>query len=404
MSPNGPFALPLRISRTNALRAAFILMPCALTLCAVVSNRGHAQETEIPQSLPVMQAQPITIERPGLITPQEREQLHRTLDRNAPVVEALAASVKAVARLTMPTVVHIETDVATRYSQAEEAGSGVVIRVGGIFYVLTNRHVVQGAKPTTIKINLADGRRIHPVKVWLDAGTDVAVMRVEAPDLIAAPIGNSDKMAIGDFVMALGSPFGLSQSGTLGIISAKGRRNLELGHSHVLFQDFIQTDAAINPGNSGGPLVNLRGEVIGINTAIASSSGGNEGIGFAIPINMVMLVSQQLIEQGRVVRAFLGVTLDQNFGPAMAAELGLPCPVGARITGLIKGAAAADADLRVGDVILRFNDVAVEDDAHLMNLVSMTAVDTTTSLVVFRDRKSITLKVVVGRRAPVDKR
>ncbi len=394
MPQNRPSALPLRVSRVTALPTAFILAFCVSTLCAVVPNRGQAQEP--PQTLPAV------IERPRLITPQEREQLQRTLDRHAPVVEALAESVKAVARLTMPTVVHIETDVASRYSHVEEAGSGVIIRVNDGFYVLTNRHVVQGAKMSAIKINLSDGRRIHPVKVWLDAGTDVAVMQVEASDLSAAPIGNSDKMAVGDFVMALGSPFGLSHSGTLGIISAKGRRNLELGHSHVLFQDFIQTDAAINPGNSGGPLVNLRGELIGINTAIASSSGGNEGIGFAIPINMVMLVSRQLIEQGKVVRAFLGVTLDQDFGPAMAAELGLPCPVGARITSLIKGAAAAGADLKIGDVILRFNDIPVEDDAHLMNLVSMTAVGKSVPLVIFRDRKPITLLVVVGKRATLN--
>jgi len=425
------FASLSRTSRTTTTATAILLAFCVSMLWAVAATPGQAQEAQSPVSqspvsqtpatqslatqipddaIPEAQAAdvlPSAIQRRRLVTPQEREQLQRTLDRNAPVVEALAETVKAVARLTMPAVVHIETDVTSHYSHVEEAGSGVIINVNGTFYALTNRHVVQNAEMSEININLADERRIHPVKVWVDAGTDVAVMQIETSDLVAAPIGNSDKMAIGDFVMALGSPFGLNHSGTLGIISAKGRRNLELGHSSVLFQDFIQTDAAINPGNSGGPLVNLRGEVIGINTAIASSSGGNEGIGFAIPINMVMLVSRQLIERGQVVRAFLGVTLDQNFGPAMAAEVGLPCPVGARITSLIKGAAAAEADLKVGDVILRYNDIPVEDDAHLMNLVSMTAVGTTTSLVVFRDRKPITLQVVVGKRAklePTEKR
>ena len=140
--------------------------------------------------------------------------------------------------------------------------------------------------------------------------TDVAVLAVSAPDLTAAPLGDSDRMEIGDFVLAVGSPFGLSHSVTFGIISAKGRRDLHLGEvDTVQFQDFLQTDAAINPGNSGGPLVNLRGEVIGINTAIASNSGGNEGIGFAIPVNMFMTVARQLIETGKVTRAFLGVNM-----------------------------------------------------------------------------------------------
>ena len=154
------------------------------------------------------------------------------------------------------------------------------------------------------------------------------MLAVSAPDLTAAPVGDSDRMQIGDFVLAVGSPFGLSHSVTFGIISAKGRRKLALGDANTIrFQDFLQTDAAINPGNSGGPLVNLHGEVIGINTAIASDTGVNEGVGFSIPANMFMAVARQLIATGTVTRAFLGVNLDWKFGPAMAAELGLPRPV-----------------------------------------------------------------------------
>ena len=139
-------------------------------------------------------------------------------------------------------------------------------------------------------------------------------MAVEAADLIPASLGDSDRMEIGDFVLAVGSPFGLSHSVTFGIISARGRHDLELGDATIRFQDFLQTDAAINPGNSGGPLCNLRGQVIGINTAIASNSGGNEGIGFSIPVNLFMGVARQLIDNGKVTRAFLGVTLDAKFG------------------------------------------------------------------------------------------
>ncbi len=163
-------------------------------------------------------------------------------------------------------------------------------------------------------------------------------------------------------MLAVGSPFGLSHSVTFGIISAKGRRDLHLGDAELRFQDFLQTDAAINPGNSGGPLCNLRGEIIGINTAIASNSGGNEGIGFSIPINMFMAVARQLIETGKVARAFLGVSLDAKFGPAMAAEIGLPGPMGAGVTAVTPGSPAEAARLQPGDVILEIDGTRVEDD------------------------------------------
>ena len=224
-------------------------------------------------------------------------------------------------------------------------------------------------------------------------------MAVTAADLVAAPIGHSDRLEIGDFVLAVGSPFGLTNSVTFGIISAKGRRDLRLNEAVVKFQDFLQTDAAINPGNSGGPLVNLHGEVIGINTAIASKTGHNEGIGFAIPIDMFMFVGQQLIETGKVTRAFLGVNLNARFGPAMAAELGLPRPMGAHVTSVMPRSPAVAADLQAGDVILEFNHTPVEDDEHLVNLVSMTPVGKTVPLLVFRDRKAFTVMVEVGDRS-----
>src|SRR5262249_36577839 len=153
-------------------------------------------------------------------------------------------------------------------------------------------------------------------------------------DVVPARLGDSNQLEIGDYVVAVGSPFGLSQSVTSGIVSAKGRRDLDLGDEGGRFQDFLQTDAAINPGNSGGPLINLKGEVIGINTAIASNSGGSEGIGFTIPVNMAMVIVRQLIDHGSVTRAFLGVNLDSKFNASIAARLGMPQPRGARITGI----------------------------------------------------------------------
>jgi len=356
-----------------------------------------------------LQAQPTTtaaMERVGPITPEKRAELYRELQRHAPVLEAQSAVLKAVAKLVGPTVVHIEADVTTapgsqtpRGHRIEEAGAGVIVDVKGNFYVLTNRHVIRSSPAKSIKISLADGRVIVPSKVLQDADADVAVLAVAAPDLVAAPLGDSDKMEIGDFVLALGSPFGLRHSVTFGIVSAKGRRDLQLGDAKVPFQDFLQTDAAIHPGNSGGPLVNLRGEIVGINTAIASKTGHNEGVGFAIPSNMFMVIARQLIERGKVTRAFLGVNLNSKFGPAAAAEAGLPAPMGAQINGITKGSPAEAAKLQAGDIILEFNHIPIEDDAHLVNLVSLTEVGIKIPLVIFRDRKTITLEVQVADRS-----
>ena len=363
------------------------------------------------QTAPAQDAIPAAIRRSDA-SPAERAKLYSQLALQAEVLQRQADVVKTVAKLVGPTVVHIAADLSPhttlqygRGRHIEEAGSGVIVQIDGKYYVFTNRHVISGSNPGGIAITLDDGRQLRPLVVWDDAETDVAVMRISAPDVPAAAIGDSDRMEIGDFVLAVGSPFGLSRSVTYGIISAKGRRDLELGESGVRLQDFLQTDAAINPGNSGGPLINLRGEVIGINTAIASNSGGSEGIGFSIPINMFAYVARHLIEKGKFTKAFLGVTLDATFGPALAAELGLPRPVGARIREVTPDSPAAAADLRVGDVILQFNSVLVEDDNHLVNLVKFTEVGRKVPLVVYRDRESIQVDVAVvdGERFAAEK-
>jgi len=368
----------------------------SLLFCFLLASAVQAQPPALPASL----------QTPESAQPEQRAQLRRELDRHAEVLEAQSAVFKIVAKLIGPAVVHIEADIPTDSEPAyrrgrprEEAGSGVIIQWKDNHYVLTNRHVIRGAAPEAIRIHLADGRRLHPVKVWEDIKTDVAVLAGSAPDLVAAPLGDSDRLEIGDFVLAVGSPFGLSHSVTFGIISAKGRRELHLGEvDSVEFQDFLQTDAAINPGNSGGPLVGLRGEVIGINTAIASNSGGNEGIGFAIPINMFMTVGRQLIEKGKMSRAFLGVNLNSKFGPAMAAELGLPRRGGAHVTGVTPDSPAEAAKLQIGDVILEFDHTPVENDAHLVNLVGLTEIGKQVPVVIFRDRKPQTVTVQVGDR------
>ncbi len=318
---------------------------------------------------------------------------------------------KKVVKLVRPTVVHLESikheggdysDVRNnRQTQptVEEAGSGVIVRLNNKLYVLTNRHVIRDAELSNITIRLEDGRLLTPLRVWNDADTDVGVIQIaDLPGLPAAQVGDSDQLDIGDFVLAVGSPFGLSHSVSFGIVSAKGRRDLELGSEQVRLQDFLQTDAAINPGNSGGPLLNLRGEVIGINTAIASSSGGSEGVSFAIPINLVMFVTRQLVARGEVDHAYLGVQLDNEFNLETALSLGLDHVRGALVKGITPRSPAYFSNLQAGDLIVRYNENLVEDDDHLVNLVSLTPLNRSVPLEIIRGSQRLTIEVKVGNR------
>ncbi|MEZ6088974.1 MAG: trypsin-like peptidase domain-containing protein [Pirellulaceae bacterium] len=315
------------------------------------------------------------------------------------VLQSMSRIVKHVAKTTKPCVVHLEarkTEVKRgRSEEFDEAGSGAIVQIRGEHYVLTNRHVIAGARESQVTIRLSDGRELHPTRIIGDATTDVAIMQVASSDLQTAVLGDSDQVEIGDFVLAVGSPFGLSHSVTFGIISAKGRRDLTLGEERIELQDFFQTDAAINPGNSGGPLLNLQGEVIALNTAIASSSGGSEGIGFAIPINMVMLVAEQLATNGQLERAYLGVSLDPDFGPETALRLGVRSPRGALVKKVTPDSPAALGRLQTNDLIQLFNGVEIEDDDHLVNQVGLTPIGTEVPVVLLRDGKQYqtTLKV-----------
>jgi serine protease Do len=334
----------------------------------------------------------------------ERDAEYAALARDVNALERELGIVKRVVKLVTPAVVHIEARSAPRTGarQIEEAGSGVIVELAGRQYILTNRHVIGSSTPERIDIHLADGRVFRPAKVWgdngnaLDNGTDVAVMSVEATGLPTARLGNSDAVEIGDYVLAVGSPFGLSQSVTRGIISAKGRHNLNLGDRKRLLQDFIQTDAAINPGNSGGPLVNLRGEVIGLNTAIASASGGNEGVGFTVPINIVARVATALIEGRDPPRGYLGVSLASDFTTERARAVGLMRPVGTLVTEIRSQSPAERAQLKVGDVIVQYNGVRVEHDTHLINLVNLSNVGQEIDVTVLRDGKPMNIKVQIG--------
>jgi serine protease Do len=315
-----------------------------------------------------------------------------------------------IVRLTTNSVVHIQSERRTpRGRLVEETGSGVVMESSKAkgFFVVTNRHVVDETPLEQVSIHLHDGRVIHPVKIWTDKETDVAIMKVSPTNLQAARWGDSERIEIGNLVLAMGSPFGLSQSVTLGIISAKGRRSLKLSDSSestMINQDFLQTDAAINPGNSGGPLIDIQGQVIGINTAIASNSGGNEGIGFSIPSNLVRRVIEQLLEHGKVTRAYLGVTLDPDFNADAAARLKLDRIRGARIIRIYPDSPASRANLQLDDVVMTFDGVEVIDEQHLINLVSLTAVGKRVKVVVFRNGRHTTLDVTVGDRSELDQR
>lgn len=317
------------------------------------------------------------------------------LQQEADVLDRQLSLIRRIAKFAGPSIVHIEASKKSdpgkgfASSRVEEAGAGVIVDLNGGQYILTNRHVIYPAETSSILVETNDGQQMRPIRVWTDASTDVAVMKIDRPGLISAQLGNSEQMDIGDFVLAVGSPFGLSHSVTYGIISAKGRRNLELGSKEIEIQDFFQTDAAINPGNSGGPLLNLRGQIVGINTAIASNSGGNEGIGFSIPINMAMTVAEQLVTRGKLQRAYLGVVLENTFDSLKAQRLGLPSTAGALVKSIIPSSPAHRMDLQVGDVIVEFDSVRVENDGHLVKTVGLTPVGRNVNVVFYREGKRL---------------
>jgi serine protease Do len=313
----------------------------------------------------------------GVTDSGAREQLAQEIADEAAAFQGLSRLVNKVSLLALPSVVHIEANKTEtkqgRRETFEEAGAGVIVSLKGRTWVITNRHVIHSAAPNEIDIQLHDGQLLHPVRLAEDESTDVAMMEIQGNDFVPAKLGDGQAVSIGDFVVAIGSPFGLAHSVTFGIVSAKGRRDLTLGDQAIELQDFFQTDAAINPGNSGGPLLNLRGEVIGLNTAIASSSGGSEGIGFAIPIHIVMLVADQLAEEGQLRRGYLGVKL-KPFTAADSKQLGFPDPHGAMVSRVEPRSPASAIGLRVGDLIVEYDGIKIEDDDHLVTIVGLAGV------------------------------
>ncbi|MDX1252747.1 MAG: Do family serine endopeptidase [Gammaproteobacteria bacterium] len=273
--------------------------------------------------------------------------------------------------------------------QENSLGSGVIISNDG--YVLTNNHVI--AEADEIKVATRDGRDTTARLVGSDPESDLAVLKIDLPDLPSITIGQSDALRVGDVVLAIGNPFGVGQTVTMGIVSATQRSELGIN----VFENFIQTDAAINPGNSGGALINASGQLIGINTAIFSRSGGSEGIGFAIPVSLAKEVMQQIIEKGRPVRGWLGIEA-QDLTPELAESFGVKATQGVVVAGILPNSPADKGGLKAGDIITRVNDQAVASAREIVNTISRIAPGTEARLSGLRNGKEVTLTIRVGER------
>jgi Do/DeqQ family serine protease len=279
--------------------------------------------------------------------------------------------------------------------ETRAAGSGVIVDAAH-GYVLTNNHVIEGAD--RIDVVTKDNRTFRAKLIGHDEDTDIAVLKIDGDNLMALPLGNSDKVQVGDFVLAVGNPFGLGQTVTSGIVSAIGRSGLGIEG----YEDFIQTDASINPGNSGGPLINYRGEMIGMNTAILAPGGGNIGIGFAVPINMARSVMEQLISHGEIKRGHVGVAI-QDLTPDLASAMNVRSgAAGAVVVDVEKGSPAARAGLRQGDLVTAVNGEPIKGAAELRNRIGLMPVGSVAKLTLERDggQRTVEVKVEPARPQP----
>ncbi|GAB3417521.1 Do family serine endopeptidase [Massilia agilis] len=336
-----------------------------------------------------------------------------TGQRSVPVLQAgpatVSGSYREAAGRAMPAVVNVLTSKALRNShpmlkdpffkrffgdrppeeQLASLGSGVIVSADG--YILTNYHVVEAADE--IEVGLADGRKEAATIVGTDPETDLAVIRIKARNLPVMVMGHVEQARVGDVVLAIGNPFGVGQTVTMGIISALGRNNLHINH----FENFIQTDAAINFGNSGGALVDSNGNLLGINSAIYSQTGGSVGIGFAIPVSTARMVLEQIIQHGQVVRGWIGIE-SQDITPELADSFGLGRQSGAIIAGVVRGGPADKAGMRPGDILLKVEGKPVANTSDMLNLIAQLQPGGKAKMTVMRKNRESVLDVTVGRR------
>jgi serine protease Do/serine protease DegQ len=288
----------------------------------------------------------------------------------------------------------VPPDSKPRERQFQSAGSGVIVDAKN-GYIITNYHVIENANEITV--TLLDNRSFTAKVIGSDEGADIAVLQAKQPNLIAMALGDSTHLEVGDYVVAIGNPFGLQHTVTAGIVSALGRT----GINPEGYEDFIQTDASINPGNSGGALVNLRGELVGINSAILSGSGGNIGIGFAIPVNMAKGVMDQLIKYGQVKRGVLGVNI-YDVTPDVAKEFGLAEASGALVAGVAQGSAAEKAGVKTGDIIVSINGATMKSAGELRNAIGMLRVGDQVEIGLLRDGKPRKVTALVAERGDTE--
>jgi serine protease DegQ len=361
----------------------------------------------------------VTTLQPGWISsPQVSSLVGQVTLREAPdTISQNPSSLAEAARISSPAVVNIFTskvnkkkpskkgapqqnepwfqfffgDQAPNEEPSSSLGSGVIVSPQGI--ILTNHHVIEGADE--IEVAFADGRKHNAKLIGSDPETDIAVLKIDATDLPnPITLGKMESVHVGDVVLAIGNPFGVGQTVTSGIVSALGRNQLGIN----TFENFIQTDAAINPGNSGGALVDTKGNLIGINTAIYSRSGGNMGIGFAIPINTAKQVMESILTSGSVTRGWIGVE-PQNLSKELAESLNLPKDTtGVLISGVLEGGPADKAGMKPGDVLTQVNGQAVNDVVTLLNRIAQTGPGDEAKINLLRKGKAMTLKVQVGKR------
>lgn len=382
MSPTHSTRTARPAARTAAIALAAALAGAGVsglvaTLSATTPDRTTPVTAPVTAAVPLPTGAPVTSYSP-------------IVDKVAPAVVTIRVERRAEAQTTdVPAPLREFFGIDPRRQPRERQGalgSGVIIRADGL--ILTNHHVVDQAQ--TIKVDLADGRSLPATLVGSDQPSDLALLRLQATNLPTVPFGDSERVKVGDVVLALGNPLGVGQTVTMGIVSAKGRAT---GVSDGSYEDFLQTDAPINQGNSGGALVNLNGELIGINAQIVSPSGGNVGLGFAIPSSMAKAVSDQLASSGTVRRSKLGVTV-QGLSSDLAASLGLSDQHGALVSGVEPGGPAANAGVKQGDVVTALNGTPVTDANLLRNRIAASAPGTSVAIEVLRD----------GRRQTIDAR